>query len=66
MPKKREEMSGECCKGHKMWKGMKMLVAGLLVLANAYWNFMNLGLLIGLLLVVGGILKLAVPHCNCH
>ena len=65
MPNKKEdmhEMHHGCCMNHKMWWGLKMLVAGILVLANSYWMFMSWGMLIGLLLIIGGILKLAIPH----
>jgi len=49
----KEEMG----KHHMMWGG-KMLVVGLVVLANAYWAFMRWDYLIGLLLVLGGLLKI--------
>lgn len=44
-------------KPHKMW-GVKMLVLGLLVLANAYWAFVEWPNFIGILLVLGGLWKL--------
>lgn len=58
MPKK--EMMG-CCMMHKM-KGWGMIVVGLLVLANVYWPFLDWGTFIGILLVLAGISKLAMPH----
>ena len=48
--------------------GMKIIL-GLLVLANAYWNFTNWAYFIGGILVIAGILKMikpCCPHCeNC-
>jgi len=41
-------------KGH----GVKMLILGLIVLANVYWPFMGWWTLIGVLLVLGGLFKL--------
>jgi uncharacterized membrane protein HdeD (DUF308 family) len=51
-----KDMMCKCCphKGH----GVKMLILGLIVLANVYWAFMNWWTLIGVLLVLGGLLKL--------
>lgn len=49
----------------EMWhkyKGAGMLVLGLLVLANAYWEVLDWGLFFGALLVLGGLLKLFMPH----
>ena len=46
---------------HKM-KGWGMIVVGLLVLANVYWPFLDWGTFIGILLVLAGISKLAMPH----
>ena len=65
MPNKKEdmhEMHHMSCMSYEIGLGLKMLVAGILVLANSYWMFMSWGMLIGLLLIIGGILKLAIPH----
>ena len=43
-------------------KGVAMLVLGLLVVANAYWMFLDWATFIGALLVLGGLLKLVMPH----
>jgi len=54
-------MGGYCGSCH----GAKGLVVGLLVLANAYWNFVaDWWVFFGGLLVVGGLLKLAMPSCS--
>ncbi|VVB79772.1 Uncharacterised protein [uncultured archaeon] len=50
-----------CCKGHKMWWGIKALVLGLLVLGNTYWQVMGWDMFIGWILVLGGLLKLVIP-----
>ncbi len=50
--------------------GIKFLVLGLIFVGN-YWALQNLNtgfnwwLLIGLLMVVGGIVKMVKPHCGC-
>ena len=46
----------KCCnhKGH----GVKMLILGLLVLANVKWAFLDWGYFIGILIVLGGLCKL--------
>jgi uncharacterized membrane protein HdeD (DUF308 family) len=46
---------------HKM-KGVGMLILGLLILANALWPFLTWGAFIGALLVLGGFIKLLMPH----
>lgn len=45
-------------KEHKKWHGWKMLIAGLIILINVYWPFMDSWALIGALLAIAGILKL--------
>jgi uncharacterized membrane protein HdeD (DUF308 family) len=45
---------------HKMM-GWKMLVLGVLVLANNYWNVVSWVNFIGGILAIAGILKLIVP-----
>jgi len=48
-----------------MWhkgKGVGMLVLGLLIVANDYWGFLDWATFIGALLVLGGFLKLTMPH----
>jgi len=52
----------ECkCHGRHGWK---MLIAGIIVTINAYWPFMGWAKLIGVLLILGGLLKLVMP-CKC-
>lgn len=46
---------------HK-YKGLGMLVFGLLVVANDYFGILDWAAFIGVLLVLGGLLKLAMPH----
>lgn len=45
---------------HKM-KGVGMLILGLLILANAYWGFLTWAAFIGILFVLGGLLKFLMP-----
>ena len=49
-----------CHHGH----GWGMLVVGALVLANAYWAFMDWPYFVGGLAVLGGLSKMMMP-CNC-
>ena len=42
----------------------KMLIVGIIFLVNVYWPFVsNWWTLVGALLVIGGIVKLAMPCC---
>ena len=50
---------GACSKCH----AGKLLIVGVLVLANAFWSFLDWGVFIGLLLVLVGLLKLLKPMC---
>ena len=61
MPKKMDEMNGEHWKMHKKMMGWKMLVLGLLVLANTKWNIVNWANFIGIILAIAGISKLIMP-----
>jgi len=49
-------------KMHKRCMGWKMLVLGLLVLANSYWNVVSWANFIGIVLAAAGIFKLS---CRC-
>jgi len=49
----------QMCEIHK-GKGTMMLVLGLLVLANAYWNVTSWPIFIGAVLAIGGICKMAM------
>lgn len=51
-------------KMHKKMMGWKMLIVGVLVILNAYFNVFNWANFIGLLLVIGGIMKLTMSE-NC-
>ena len=51
----------ECCKMHKKCMGWKMLVLGLLVLANSNWNIVNWATFIGGIIAIAGLLKLIMP-----
>jgi len=51
----------ECWKMHKKCMGWKMLVLGILVLANSYWNVVDWATFIGGILAIAGILKLLMP-----
>ena len=52
-------------KMHKKMMGCKMLVLGILVLANAYWSVVNWAAFIGIILALGGICKLLMPMDKC-
>ena len=51
-------------KMHKKMMGCKMLVLGILVLANTYWNVFSWANFIGIILIIAGVMKLA-GHCKC-
>ncbi len=51
---------GMCHKCH----GGKMLVLGIILLVNAFWPFLDWWKLIGILLVLGGIMKMVMPRCS--
>ncbi len=46
---------------HKRKKGLWFLIAGLLIMGNAYWNWMNSFMLIGILVALDGLWKLIMP-----
>ena len=52
-------MGGSCSRCHSG----KLLILGLLILVNVYWLNFDWFKFIGGLLVIGGILKLAMPWC---
>ena len=51
---------GICGKCH----AAKFIVVGLIVLANQYWLKWEWAVLIGLLLILKGLMKLAMPACS--
>ena len=59
-------MNIECCEKHRRYGGLKMLILGILVLWQVYmpivsswWAFA------GLILVLGGLVKLIMPMSHC-
>ena len=57
-----KEMGEMHSKHMKMW-GLKMIILGLLVLANAYWLILDWSLFIGVILIIAGLAKLLMPSC---
>lgn len=57
-------MNDEMWKKHMKWHGWKMLILGLLVLANVYWPTVDWITFVGIILVVGGLMKLMMPCCK--
>ena len=51
----------ECCKMHKKMMGWKMLILGLLVLANSNWDIVNWATFTGGILALAGLMKLMMP-----
>ncbi|HLG23636.1 MAG TPA: hypothetical protein VI564_01765 [Candidatus Nanoarchaeia archaeon] len=47
----------------KCW-GWKFVIVGLIFIANELWFFWNVWILIGVLLVLKGVMKLAMPSCG--
>lgn len=58
-------MDSGCCGGicAKCWSA-KYMVLGVIVLANHYWLKWEWAVVIGVLLVLKGIMKLAMPTCG--
>jgi uncharacterized membrane protein HdeD (DUF308 family) len=50
---------------HKKRMGCKMLVLGVLVLANSYWGIVSWTNFIGGILVIAGLVKLVGHPCKC-
>jgi uncharacterized membrane protein HdeD (DUF308 family) len=51
----------------EMWhkgKGIAMLVLGLLIIANIYWIHMTWATFIGVILILGGIVKASMFCCK--
>jgi hypothetical protein len=46
------------CKG----KGVGMILLGLLIVANAYWQVLSWGMFIGDVIILLGFLKIVLPH----
>ena len=55
----------ECCKMHKKHMGCKMLILGLLILANSSWNIVDWATFIGGIIAIAGLLKLIMPMHKC-
>ena len=67
MPKKNMKdmgMDKDMWMKHKKCIGIKMIVLGALVMANAYWNTVSWATFIGAALALGGIAKLFMS-CKC-
>ena len=59
------DMHGECCSGHKMWKGVKMLILGLLILANVKWSVVDWFTFVGIIIGLAGLIKIVKPMHKC-
>ena len=64
MPRERMDIDKKHWMMHKRMKGVMMLVVGVLVLVNVYWQFLDWATFVGVLLVLGGLMKLAMPGCR--
>ena len=62
----KENSSCSNCQGGfcGMCRGTKLLIAGLVLIANALWPFASWGLLIGILIAVGGLIKMSMHGCG--
>lgn len=49
---------------HKRMKAVKLLILGILVLANWYFGLLNWAFFIGLLAVLAGLVMLIMPGCK--
>jgi uncharacterized membrane protein HdeD (DUF308 family) len=56
---------GECCASHKTWKGVKMLILGLLVLANVKWAVVDWFTFVGIIIALKGLIKIVKPMHKC-
>lgn len=62
MPVKKEmAMDFEKFVKYNKHKGMRMLILGLLVLANAYWSIVGWEWFAGIILVLAGLYKFLMP-----
>ena len=64
MPRKRRGAVKKEQSHHKKNKGLGMLVLGLLVLANAYWNVMTWGYFVGIVLILASLAKMIMHMKN--
>jgi uncharacterized membrane protein HdeD (DUF308 family) len=64
MPRERMDADKKHWMMHKRMKGAMMLVVGILVLVNVYWQFLDWATFIGVLFVLGGLIKLIMPSCK--
>ena len=58
-------MGGSCpCGGMcSRCKGWVRFLAGLVLVANGYWNFADWWMLVGILVALGGLMRILMPHC---
>jgi len=54
-------MNMQCCSEMHKGMGTKMLVLGLLIIANAYLNVVSWGVFVGAVIALAGLCKLALP-----
>ena len=57
-----------CCCGNgycAKCNGGCLLVVGLIILANQYWNLISWWTLLGALIAIGGFMKIIMPMCPC-
>ena len=56
---------GMCCEAHVRKMGTCMLILGIAVLANVYWEFVRWGIFAAIVLIFAGLWKLLKPVNKC-
>jgi len=54
-----------CCESHMRKMGVCVLILGLAVLANVYWEFVRWGIFAAAVLIIAGLWKLLKPISPC-
>lgn len=59
-------MEGNCCGHTPQCYGMMAVVLGAVLIANQLWFRYDIWVVLGALLVIKGIIKIAMPVCKCQ
>ena len=57
---------GDCCGHTSKCHGTMLLIVGAVLVANQKWFKWDIWVVIGVLLVVKGLVKMAMPVCACQ
>lgn len=65
MVNKTMPMNAQCWCAHVKKKAAWMLVIGVLLALNAWYMWTDAWFLVGVLIAIGALAKLAMPNCRC-